>query len=473
MTILIIGAGFSGTLTAIHLLRRGFSRPTRIILVSRVEPMARGVAYGTRNDQHLLNVVAGRMSALTDDEDSFLRFAQSHNPSIDGASFVSRRIYGDYLGHLLDRAEAEAAPGMRLERVLSEVESIEVSESNQIATVLLSNGEQITADRVVLATGNFAPSNPPIQNPEFYASPRYVRDPWAPGALDTVDPDAGVLLIGTGLTMLDVVLDLHHRAKLGRAKLVALSRRGLLPQPHRSPGVPPSHDHLPPGLLTGPNTVRNYFHAVRSHIKELAEQNIDWREVINSMRPITPKLWQMLPVKERSRFLRHVRHYWDVCRHRMATEPADILHRLMEDGELSVVAGRLVSLTEQADSVEVTLRLRQQHDLQRLKVSSVVNCTGPETNIARLADPLMQSLCVQGLIQPDALGLGLELSDKGAAINQNGQASQVLYYVGPLLKARYWESIAVPELRIHTATLAETIRNSFEAAPAGVTALSE
>jgi uncharacterized NAD(P)/FAD-binding protein YdhS len=181
----------------------------------------------------------------------------------------------------------------------------------------------------------------------------------------------------------------------------------------------------------------------------------------------------MLPVEERSRFLRHVRHYWDVCRHRMATEPANILHRLMEDGELSIVAGRLVSFTEQVDSVEVTLRLRQQRDLQSLKVSSVVNCTGPETNIARLADPLMQSLRVKGLIQPDALGLGLELSDKSAVVNREGEASQVMYYVGPLLKARYWESIAVPELRIHTANLAETIRNSFEEAPAGVAILSE
>lgn len=232
--IAIIGAGFSGVVTAVHLLRAGCS----VALINRSGRMARGVAYGTNTPAHVLNVPAGRMSAFPDDEDSFLRFAGERDETVSGGSFVSRSAYGEYLDHILAEAERSAPGGATLERIVGHVADIEVSTNKSSALATLADGRSIHADRVVLALGNFAPADPPIEDRRFYSSARYVRDPWDPGALDSIGSDDSVLLIGTGLTMYDIALELDERGV--RKPIHAISRRGLLAQSHRPHG--PSAD---------------------------------------------------------------------------------------------------------------------------------------------------------------------------------------------------------------------------------------
>ena len=468
-TIAIIGAGFSGTVTAVHLLQRGLPGGLRVLLINRSGLLARGVAYGTRTSAHVLNVPAGRMSAFPDDEESFVRFARWQDPTITGGSFVPRRLYGDYLGALLDSAAAAAPAGTSLERVVSSVVDVSPVEGGTAAYVGLADGSILRVDRVVLSLGNYAPSNPSITDTSFYQSTRYLRDPWQPGAFDGVPTDEPVLLVGTGLTMLDALLSLRGRGV--EATVHAVSRRGLLPQGHRSPGAPPSGAHFPPGLSAAPATTRAYLRAVRAHVQSVAQNGVDWRDVIASLRPSTSALWQKLSVAERARFLRHVRSFWEVHRHRAAPEPAAALRADMAAGRLVVHAARVVSMEDRGDRVVATLRPRGSERSSTLEVSTVVNCTGPESDTRTLNEPLIAALRERGLLRPDPLGLGVQTSPEYSLVDAGGRASRVLYYVGPFLKALHWEATAVPELRMHALSLAEGLRASL-AQDEGVTAAS-
>jgi uncharacterized NAD(P)/FAD-binding protein YdhS len=251
--------------------------------------------------------------------------------------------------------------------------------------------------------------------------------------------------------MIDAALTLHARGL--RARMHAVSRRGLLPLSHRIPGSPPTFAHRPPDIEDGPASARAYLRSVRRHVALLAADGIDWREVIGALRPITPALWRRLPMPERRRFLRHVRPYWEVHRHRIAPELASAFARLLESGSVYIHAARLLEAREHRDRLRISIRRRGSTEVQRIEASHLINCTGPQTDLRRVRDPLMAMLEARGLIRPDALGLGLETGDHGALIDADGRTSKLLFHVGPLLRATEWEAVAVPELRLHAAAL--------------------
>ncbi|MEA9997080.1 FAD/NAD(P)-binding protein [Pseudomonas sp. 10B1] len=458
-TIAIIGAGFCGSTLAVHLLRRPPVTPLRIILINGSGTMARGVAYGTRTAAHVLNVPAGRMSALAGEEDSFDAYAKRCDPSVVPGSFVERRLYGDYLEALLNDAADKAPPGCELNRVIGEVVQVVPCEDGEGARLLMNNGEHLDADRVVLSVGNYARQQPSIapEQRSFYEDPRYVHNPWRPGALSDIGADDPVLLIGSGLTMVDVVLVLRDRGH--RGPIQAISRRGLIPQPHRELNAQPAYDkRLPHRMLTN-CSVRHYVRAVRDSVEQHARTGGDWRDVIGGLRSATVQLWHALPTHERRRFLRHVRPYWDVHRHRCAPQPGARLQAEIERGGLTLLAARVVGYDPKADDVGVYLRRRGARTDERLDIAAVINCTTPALDLRHLADPLLSSLRTDGLLVPDVLGIGLEVDHLGALIDCKGVASGWLYYVGPLLQGRDWEATAVPELRGYVERLADVLQS--------------
>lgn len=471
-TIAIIGAGFCGTTLAVHLLRRPPTTPLTIVLINRSGLLARGVAYGTRTASHVLNVPAGRMGALDGDESGFLQFAQRQDPNVSATSFVARRTYGDYLEHLLADAAANAPHGCRFRAMVGDVNRVLPREDGSGARVVMNNGDHVDADHVVLSMGNYAPPNPPIALDQraFYSSPRYVRDPWRPDALWVVKPDAPVLLIGTGLTMLDIVLDLRDRGH--RGAIHAVSRRGLMPQPHRDLELPPIYDEQLPRRLFATPTARNYLRAVRLGIARHAVQGGDWRDVIGGLRALTPSLWQALPAHERQRFLRHVRPYWETHRHRCAPQLGQRLQDEVANGGLRLVAGRVAAYDERANGVVVQIRQRGRAAPLALQVGTVLNCTGPDADTRKLADPLLAGLRSDGLLVPDRLGLGFEMSEDYALRDRHGAASPWLHYVGPFLKGRDWEATAVPELRRHVGLLAAALQRRLQAPGERISGLS-
>lgn len=445
-----MGAGFSGTAVAINLLRQPSGAPLRVSLLDRA-PAGRGVAYAAREYPYLLNVPTGRMSLNAADPHDFLNFALTCSPHATARDFLPRSLYGEYLQSRLNSAERHAPPGVQFERVCASACSLQHGSGGKAYSVWLADGRSLPADDVVLALGN-PPSAALPGSEQLLGSAAYVADPWADGA--GLGCAARILVVGTGLTMADVVTagvsgaDRHMR-------VYAISRHGLVP-PSQT-GLRREHAQVDtrPLLEAAAFSSRSLFRTVRTLAAEIADHGGDWRELMNVLRGHAPQLWQRMPVRERQRFLRHIRPYWDIHRHRLPHQTLAELEKLRTRRRLSVHAGRIVALERAGQQVRVTWRPRGTRAPATLLVDRVINCTGPNYDARRSRDPLMLSLLAQGLAVPDSLGLGLRTAAFGALLDAHGRTVNGLYYIGPMLRPDHWESTAVPELREHAARLAQ------------------
>jgi uncharacterized NAD(P)/FAD-binding protein YdhS len=435
-TVAIIGGGFSGATLAAQLLR-GSGGSVSVVLIETGARLGHGVAYGTECVEHLLNVRACNMSAYPDEPEHFLQWGRvNHDPGVSPDDYLPRPLYGQYVASLLQR-EIEHHPG-QIEHVQGQ--AVSLTRVGDAAEIRLRSGRTLFADKVVIAVGNFAPGDPrlPGRTPH---SLRYVSNPWKANALGDVSQDESVLLVGSGLTSVDVAITLRRRGFRGTIHI--LSRRGLLPQTHKPTTVWPScWDHQ------SPRTVRGLMRLIRTQVEAAERAGSGWRAVIDSFRPFTQEIWRSLSFRERCRFLRHVRPYWDVHRHRVAPAIGARLGLQIQDGRIATHAGRITAYSEDVDGVDVTYRERESGQLEWLRVDRVINCTGPESDCRKVEDPLLTDLARQKLARPDPLFLGLDVSPEGALIDAHGAASKLLYAIGPVRKGSLWETIAVPDLRV-------------------------
>jgi len=394
-TVAIIGAGFSGTLLALHLHRHCPSY-TRIVLIERNQRFGCGVAYATDDAAHLLNVPAGRMSAFPDQPNHFLDWLRSDPvarryapPGANPGSFVSRNLYGIYLRKMLKQARRRRDPLGRLQLVNGAVTAMR--HAGDGLRVTIDGGWSLYADYVVLASGAVAPASPPIEDPSFYATPFYRADPWARDALAGLDPDAPVLLLGTGLTSVDMTLSLLDRGH--RGTIHALSRRGLLPRDHiTSPGLAVS-----PRPETLPRTARGLLRWLRERARMAEASGSTWRAAVDALRPASQDIWQSLPKAEQRRFLRHARVWWDVHRHRMAPAVAARIAAAREERRFQIHAGRIRSFTINGDNVTATFLTKRSRAAHTLTVGRVLNCTGAGADWEQTGDPIVRSLLDSGL----------------------------------------------------------------------------
>lgn len=454
-TVLVIGGGFSGAVVAARLLQQPHTLPLRVFLLNGSGRIARGMAYGTQSPDHTLNVPAGNMSAFDEDPDHFLRYAQKVDGGIGPASFVSRRIYGDYLEWLLEQAELAAPPTTRLQRIYRHVVSIKPAPEGPQRIVTLDSGETMIVDQVVLALGHSPSNNPHVSNMAFYDSERYIRDPWDQSKLDGISADAPVLLLGTGLTAVDIAMTLLRQNPVRR--ITAVSRRGLLPQHHRHTGGKPHEGLGAHAIWADALTVREQLRAFRQYSHALAAEGRDWREGLALLRPVTANVWLSYTDHERKRFLRHVQPYWDTHRHRLAPEVYEQFSAALKAGTIKTYAARLVAWDESRDGVDALLRPRGSEEILTLHSAWVINCTGPCADPRATNNPLVEQLLADGLIRTDRLGLGLDVDTNCAVIDGQGNASNNLFYIGPWLKANYWEATAVPDLRRYARQLADSL----------------
>ena len=448
--IAIIGAGFTGSVLAAHLLRNA-EEPTIVHLIERAETVGAGLAYSTPNAAHVLNVRAYNMSAYPDDPRHFLRWlwAQDDGEAVppSGHAFVSRARYGAYVRDVLREARAAAAAHVALNTI--QAEAVDVAADERGVRLRLGTGASVAADAAVLCVGHFPPSPPPVPAPEVFASDRFVATPWDWPALAAIDPDAPVLILGTGLTMVDVVLSLENQGH--RGPIVALSRRGLLPTPHVE--TRPFKSFVHPQVM--PRTVLDVLIALKADVRRAREEGLDWRAAFDALRPYHPLIWKHLPLEERRRFLRHARPYWEVHRHRTAPEVAARIEALKANGRLAVRAGRLRDLRLTPDGVEATVKARGTDGERWTRtVGAIINATGTECDYGRIRHPLMRALLQRGLARPDPLRLGLDVTEDGALIGEDGVASDRIFALGPVSRAPFWEMTAVPELRSQCANAA-------------------
>jgi uncharacterized NAD(P)/FAD-binding protein YdhS len=427
----IVGGGAGGTLVAIQLLRQA-RPPLSITLVEPGERLGRGVAYSTREPEHLLNVPAGKLSALPDAPDHFARWARS-----PASAFVARGRYGDYLDDTLREAATRAARDVSFE--IRRDTAISAAAGHGRVRLSLASGEQLDAGIAVLALGNLPGADLAVDDGGLYATGRYARSPFLPGALDGIDPDAPVVFLGSGLTMVDGAVSLRARGHRGR--LHAISRHGLIPQVHGA--------SRPSRARVGGIGVRGLLRALRTE----ASRGGDWRAVFDSFRSATQRVWLRLPLSERKRFLRHVRAYWEVHRHRMAPKVGAAISAMRESGQLSIHAGRIVSFAVEPESALVRYRPRGSREAVEIRCERVVNCMGPATRLDEARSPLLSSLLASGLACPGSLGMGLATDPDGAVLGSSGH----LFTLGSLRRGDVWESTAIPELREQAWALASRI----------------
>jgi uncharacterized NAD(P)/FAD-binding protein YdhS len=453
----IVGGGFSGTMMAAELARRGIGA----VLIEGGGRAGRGTAYSTPEDVHLLNVPAGKMSAWADQPDHFADAVASEGFS--PADFVPRQRYGTYLSGILREAGVEV-----VDRA-----AVGAKPDGEGWSVELADGRSIAARALVLAQGNQPPGT--LGFARGISGQRFVNDPWSDQGRAAVARAAAsgedVLIIGTGLTMVDVVLSLDQAGHRGR--ILALSRRGLAPRAHAA------HEPAPVEIEEVPQaSVLALWHWLRRRGAE-----VGWRAAVDSLRPHSHALWQTLDEREQRQFIRHARPWWDVHRHRIAPEVAARLAGTVSEGRLEVAAGRIAAMRE-ADGalrVEIIRRGRPLTPLasgespsppggEGLKFALAVNCTGPLGSIATSADGVLRSLFGAGLARADALGMGLDVDAAGRVLRDEpstGSVSpqderQMLWALGPLTKGRFWEIVAVPDIRGQVAAVADDIAQELE-----------
>ncbi len=460
----IIGAGLSGVLVAIHLLSKPHSERPRVHLIERREGFGLGAAYSTDNPSHLLNVRASNMSVFPDRPNHFLEwlYRQPNSDCIEPCTFVPRNVFGAYLQSILrDLACGPEAAGS-LYLVMDE--AVDVRPSGGHFKVRLAMGKEIVADAVVIATGNLSPEPPRIPSNGFFETRRYVADPWTPHALEGVRPTDSVLLIGTGLTMVDVAMSLETQGHLGRR--VALSRRGLLPRQHDSV-VRPSASPAP----ALPKRLSEALAAVRACTQSMSDAGVDWRQVMDSIRPFVRGYWQAMPTAERERFVRHLRPWWDVHRHRMAPEIAQRIEQMIARGQLVLHTGRLIGVAHNtspgSEMADVTWRPRATQTSSVLRVNHIINCMGPggDPNISTM--PLLRSLIRQGLVRAGPLRLGLDVDDGGRLISAAGEVAPNLFTLGPPTRGVFWEITAVPDIRVEAAHVADRMMETLRSLTRG------
>jgi uncharacterized NAD(P)/FAD-binding protein YdhS len=444
-TVAIIGGGASGTLAAVHVLHRAAeaAQPLRVLLIDKDGRHGLGRAYSTTDPSHLLNSRAGRMSGLPGDPGHLVRWAQAQGIEHDG--FLARRDYGRYLVELLADAQRRAWPAARLEVVRGEVTAA-ARPGAGLPLRLRLDGDQapVEADIVILATGSLPPGAPcPVP-----AGPRYIADPWAPGALDGTGDGAPVIIIGTGLTMLDLATSLTDASP--RTVVHAVSRHALLPRGHRGAPAPGQSAPDLPALAREPLRLADLVRQVRAAAARCPGD--DWQDLIDVLRPQIPGLWQRLSADDQRLFLRRYARYWEVHRHRVPPVTAGRIARLRAAGRLQVRPGQIVAACGGPDGVRVSIA--DGGTVTVLDGGWLINGTGPAADVTTAADPLLRSLLATGLARPDALRLGLDANGCGALLDAAGHPGDRLFALGPPLRGVRYETTAITEIAVQAEALA-------------------
>ena len=427
----IIGGGFSGTTLAAQLGRRGIES----LLIDGSGRIGRGTAYSTAEPAHLLNIPADCMSAWPQEPEDFARLFEERGGQ--AGDFAERRLYGTYLSDILEAAVA----GGHVRT--AEADALEARRQGGTWHVALADGTRVEAGSLVLAIGN---QQPGVLAMFETAGERFLADPWGASAVEAVAELAAgggdALILGTGLTMVDLALSLDAAGHRGR--ILAMSRRGLLPRSSlygASPKPDVALEEVPLGDL------RSLARWLRSR-----GARVGWRNAVDSLRPHSHRIWASLDPDQQRRFIRHARAWWDVHRHRVAPRVGETIARMIGDGRLEVMAARVVGVEANPDDLTVQYRRRGSSEVRETRAGFVFNCTGPLHAMSDSRNPLLRSLLGSGAARPDQLDIGLAVDEQARVLG-----SDRLWALGALTKGRYWEIIAVPDIRGQVAAVAQDI----------------
>lgn len=445
--VIVIGGGLSGALAAMQLAQFP-GGPEVLIIEKNPELLGRGVAYQYDFTHQPLNVVAGGMSLFPDRPLDFVRWLESnhfrYNHLIENVSpqeFIPRKIFGDYVLENLERVQHEAAGRLQI-RI---DEAISILDFGTRKTVVLASGNALHADHVILALGNFPPADLFRQDSPVQNAPCYYASPWSDKVYSDIVGNEDILLVGSGLTAVDIVLGLILRKFKG--KVTMLSRRGRFPLPHDL--------SYPPFPLVEPEI--KHPRKMLLWIRDLIRKNPDvpWPTVMDGLRPYTKKIWLKWTTDEKKYFLRRIRPYWEIARHRIPAKSSALLNEMMNAGQLELNKGYIVDAIATDSGIEIVCG--SEHNAIRRVFHKVINCTGPESNYRKVRFPIVLDLISRGKVKTDELGLGIKCTPEGRIINELDTIEEGLWCIGPMRKSVLWETTALRELREQASELASLI----------------
>ena len=458
----IIGAGFSGTMLVVHLLRN-INTEVEINLFNENEALNTGVAFQPYSQKSLLNVISSKMSAFVDEPNHFLNWVMLQKNFYDkdraliANSFLPRYLYGIYLKEIWkDALKLADKKGIKLNVIISSVKDLTVIPSS--INLELKNGESLSTDFCVIASGNLLPGNPRIKSSFFNESKYYFQNPWDIRSVSDINSEEPVLIIGNGLTMVDTVMGLLENGFQGR--ILSISPNGFNILPHRHNGLTYTK------LVEEISDKTNLFDLVKlfnKHMKLIREYGLSAEPLIDSLRPLTQTIWRRLTTIEKRIFMGRLRHLWGVARHRIPLHIHDKLQQLRIDDRLHIFSGKIIDIIEKDGKITVSFYDKKKQVPVELNVSRVINCTGPETNLLKLEDHYLKNALLKGILSQDDLKLGINADPNTfEVLDQSGRVQTGLYTIGSNLKGVLWESTAVSDLRVQAERIAENIASKID-----------
>lgn len=440
MNVVIVGGGASGMLVALWLMRTGTHADT-VVVIEYGDDIGEGAAYARTNVHFLLNVRALGMSAYQDQPMHFVMWLKEHKDYHDAEGFVPRYWYAEYLRHELAAQIQQSDVQLIIHRgTAHRIDPI----THRVTCV---GGKQYDADVVVMAIGNLASHNPLHR---WNATPTRMVD-WRRFRTDMVSAHDTVVIVGTGLTMVDQIIALHERGHTGQ--IIAVSRHGYLPMTH----VARQSYSCPVTVADADLPLSVLLRKVRTAIQHAQQAGVPWQAVIDSIRPHTQGIWRAWSSGTQQRFLRHLRAVWDIHRHRMAPEISQRINQMITAGQLHVIAGRINDYQELPDGIRITLEKRGATYV--MEGSIVVNCTGPASNYVTEQVPILYALATQGVVVSHASGIGLQVNEVGQVMNASGAVEPWLWCMGPMRKGNDWECTAIPDIRVQAHQLVSALQN--------------
>lgn len=452
-TVAIVGGGFTGAAVA-HQIARRAPGAFRIVVVEPRSQLGGGVAYSTREAAQRINVPASRMTFVQSDPCNFDRWLRADgvlrdDPAAllpDGRAFPARAVFGRYVAETVEPFLLSGA----IEHLSTRVDEITPGADGRF-TLKLGDGATVVADFVALAASHPAPTLPRALA-GVASDPRLLRDTQSHASFDTVARDARVLIVGTGLTMADIVASLDARGHEGA--IVAISRRGLLSRGHTDVAGEFGSFVEPPST-----TALALLCRIRRTVAAAAAEERPWHHVLDVVRNQGPQIWAALPGPERAKLVKRLRPFWDVHRFRVAPQVEAATRRRLADGSLTLLVGEPVAATATEDGIEVTLKLKG-GGVRIERFDAVALATGPAHRALVDEDPLVSGLARAGLVKLDDYGLGLAVDERSRVIGANGASSPNFWIAGPLARGTVGELMGLPEVTRHAEAVAGDIVKS-------------
>ncbi len=447
--IAIIGGGFSGAAVALHL-NRAAPGGARIVIVEPAAEIGRGLAYGTTDPGHRINVPTHRMQLFSDDPEHFSRWCTSSDvaardpAALDSAGrlFPTRHAFGTYV------QQQVAALGPALLHVRTRAVAVERHTAGY--RVICADGDPVEADALVLAICHPPPSVPAVFK-DVANDAAMIANPWRDGAFEDIARDSRILIVGTGLTMADIVTTLERQGH--RGKITAISRRGQRSRDHAAAPVEPFGDFLSPP----PRTAIELLTRIRRAVAEAAGQGLSWHGVLDQVRIQASDIWRALPAEQKHALLRHLRPFWDTHRFRVAPQLSRIIERLTAAGRLRVLPAALQEIAKAGAELHVTVRHSRRQSTEQISVDRIILATGPAHGDVCRNDPLLKAMQQADLLRPDPFGLGIEVDAHSRPLDRSGAAEGRLFVAGPLARATFGELMGVPDVSIHARRVAEAL----------------